>query len=103
MKKLAVFLALILLSAALAFGALSACSSLADIYYEGSEEGWRRVSKDTDRDKATPDYVIHYDYVPAEDDRTVVFSVTGPANAVVRLFFLDEDLRPLAAGAEAQA
>ena len=103
MKKLAVFPALILLSAALAFGALSAGSSLADIYCEGSEEGRRRVSKDTDRDKATPDYVIHYDYVPAEDDRTAVFSVTGPANAVVRLFFLDEDLRPLAAGAEAQA
>ena len=40
------------------------CISLTDIYFTGTEEEWEAITKGSDWDFGTPDYTLHFNYVP---------------------------------------
>jgi hypothetical protein len=40
------------------------CAKLTDIYYTGTEAEWEAITKGSDWDSGTPDYTLHFNYVP---------------------------------------
>lgn len=48
--------------------AFSGCSSLTDIYYEGTEEEWNSMKKDNNWDYGMPDYTVHFNADNPDED-----------------------------------